>query len=267
MANEVGNIEMQKDLKYPETEVGDSVPAQCVDGRHDKTADDGPQMLGGSLHPVLLWAISGSLPYNTENVSTGLRELKAKGFGIGVHIDEHSEHADPSENKSGCGFADKMRIVFQKAIDQEEEIRRRIKSVYEQNKEKMGEIDIDSVLDETYNRFKEFGVGKIETVGKNLIDLASNEEHNAQVVKMVGDHLEQACFVNLAEGKTLAVREFNNQGNQAFNLDLWMAVKQAKALGVDTNFAIGASLALYVATEMVLVEDKNNPALPVIVRA
>jgi len=64
-------------------------------------------------------------------------------------------------------------------------------------------------------------------------------------------------------GTTLDTRSLNRQGTQGFNLDLLEAMRQAKALGIDNDFTLPASLILYLATEIVLVEDKAKVALPV----
>lgn len=70
-------------------------------------------------------------------------------------------------------------------------------------------------------------------------------------------------MVNLKEGTTLDVDK--NQDHQVFNLDLWYVLEVAKKLGIDLEKAKLLSLGLYVATEMVLVEEKGKSRLSILV--
>ncbi len=111
---------------------------------------------------------------------------------------------------------------------------------------------------------EQYPAENIKITGETLIH--SVEASGGATETVAGEHAEQVAFVNLQPGTTLDTNQLNRQGQQAFNLDLWAAIEQAMALGVDSNFAIGASLILYMATEIMLVESKGKPALPVVVR-
>ncbi|MBI2029985.1 hypothetical protein HYT02_06205, partial [Candidatus Gottesmanbacteria bacterium] len=89
------------------------------------------------------------------------------------------------------------------------------------------------------------------------------ESKKGTIENLNGLHEEQVAFVNLRPNTTLDTNNLNREGKQAFNLDLWAAVEQSKELGVPEDFARDASLILYMATEMVLVEKNGKPALPV----
>jgi hypothetical protein len=80
-----------------------------------------------------------------------------------------------------------------------------------------------------------------------------------------GGHQETAAVVNLVPGSTLDVDR--NQSHQAFNLDLWLVEEIGQKFGWDNNLTSALSLGLYVATEMVLVEAKGKPRLPILVRS
>ena len=62
---------------------------------------------------------------------------------------------------------------------------------------------------------------------------------------------------------TLDTVSLNQQGSQAFNLDVWALGEQAETFGIPKDFSILTSLTLYSATEIELVENKGKPALNV----
>lgn len=250
-------------MDFQAISVSQDISPWCVDGRPDFSKIKGPQMLGGSLHPVLLWLIENRRELNADSLTEGLALLKSKGFGIGVHRDEHAAHADSAENKSGCGFADKTPLILKTALEKQESISSAIVKVYDNNKDRMGEMAISQILENAYGQLANYDPEKIKDGGEKLI--AQAEKDGCQVIIMAGDHRESVAFVNLQENSTLDTNLVNQQNNQGFNLDLWMVIKQAKALGVNEDFAIGASLILYVATEIVLVEMNGKPGLPVMV--
>lgn len=234
----------------------------CVDGRPDFHHEKGPQMLGGSLQTVLLWCIENNKTLNESTLKQILSLLKEKGFGTGAH---RGHHHDPEKNASDCGFADKMPLIFQTAIEKKAEIRDLLLQIYEANKTVLGEMDMEKMLDEAFSQFEKYGAEKIKLTGEKLV--SEIEKEGSQVVENEGEHMEAVAFVNLKEGTTLDTNGLNKNGQQGFNLDLWMTVKQAKAIGIEENFAISGSLILYLATEIVLVEMKGKPRLPVVINS
>ncbi len=250
---------------FLETAITGTEPPWCVDGRPDPQKDKGPQMLGGSLHPVVLKAIWENQPFNQLFAAENLNALKNTGFALGVHWGSHKH-----EGTSDCGFADYLPKIIAKAQEQQYEIIRRLLAVYQQNQAVFNQIGLSqeqfiTMLNQAYQKINAFLNTQVEIKGEALISLA--ETLGAQVENLEGDHQEQAAFVNLKKGVTLNTNLLNEQGRQAFNLDLGSAIHQAGALGVPDDFAIAASLILYQATEMVLVEDRQKPSLPVVVHS
>jgi len=226
---------------------------RCVDGRPDPKSPQGAQMLGGSLQPIVMSAIISGIDFNNQVVASGLDKLSQAGFTIGVHWGSHKH-----EDKSDCGFGDRLKDIIKTAQDDKNEILKRLGEIYETNA-----IDSTS-LKTSYDFILKYGVEKFKIAGKDLIDLCI--ESKASSENLQGDHAEQVAFVNIKPNTTLDTQEVNKQGKQAFNLDLWAAIDQSKILsvGVDQNILKDLSLILYMATEMVLVEQKGKPALPVI---
>ena len=220
---------------------------RCVDGRPDYfIKDKGPQMLGGSLHPVVLWVLEQGKPINQETVNQALSVLKGEpnNFNLGDHRDTHHGH-----DACGCGFADRLPDIIKKAQDQREEISNRLKS-----------LGIEGI-EKSYDVISKYPLDHIQAKGEDL--LSRIKEKGGTIETLDGEHNEQIAFVNLEENFTLDTNGLNRDKQQAFNLDLWAAIKQSQALGVSQTFAHNASLILYQATEMVLVEDNGKAPLPV----
>jgi hypothetical protein len=232
-----------------------SEPARCVDGRPDPKSPQGPQMLGGTLHPLVLGAIISNSDFNASGIIAGIEKLKNAGYTVGVHWGAHKH-----EDKSDCGFADRLKDILQTAKKNEKEILKRLTEIYAAN-----EIDTSS-LAKSYKYISGYSLDKIMIIGKDLIDLSIKNQ--AAFENLRGDHAEQAAFVNLKQDTTLDTLGVSNQSRQAFNLDLWTAINQTQALdkAIDTNLIRDLSLILYMATEMVLVEQKGKSPLPVILR-
>ncbi len=93
--------------------------------------------------------------------------------------------------------------------------------------------------------------------------IKKGKENGAVVQVLDGQHQEIAAIVNLKNGKTLDVD--NNQQHQAFNLDLWLVKEIREKFAWDEKLTDALSLGLYVATEMVLVEGKGKPRLPILI--
>lgn len=235
----------------------------CVDGRAgerkdflgNKISDPYPQALGGSLHfAALQWiAERGERPFE-EVVDETLNKMNNLGYGVGVHTGAH-RHGENSD----CGFADNLPTIIQTLDKKNEEILSILTSVdpsLAHDKERW-----DDVINLVKNALK--NISNIPS-GYNLVFKIGIEKHHASLQTLEGEHKEVAAVVNLKPNTTLNVDE--NQDHQAFNLDLWYVLDVAEKLGMDDNMTKFLSLGLYVATEMVLVEEKRGYRLPIIVR-
>ncbi|MCX7928377.1 MAG: hypothetical protein N2558_01665 [Patescibacteria group bacterium] len=71
--------------------------------------------------------------------------------------------------------------------------------------------------------------------------------------------------MNLQKDTTLNVKSYSRNGIQAFNLDLWTVEERSSLLDLNmsVDFVIWASLILYLATEMMIVEDKGKSKLAI----
>ena len=139
----------------------------------------------------------------------------------------------------------------------------RILEIYKSNHSKFPEFSVsfEDHLSEVYDKLEKYSASKIVLGGEDLVTLAF--ECGANVEDVESEHQEKIAYVNLVSGTTFDTKEANSKGWQAFNLDIWSCVEQATALGVEKNFALFASLILYAATEVVLVEQKGKEALPI----
>ncbi len=276
----VDNQETQTKPTFYETEVDPKRdPVGCVDGRADSNYEKWVQMLGGSLHPIYLAAFFYDRPLNDELLSESLPQLASRGFTIGFH---RGAHRKEEEGRSDCGAADRVKDILTKIRDSRQEIMQRLLSAVNQMTPEQktillniagfsetGAVDLEVFLNEIIDRLVKYDIGKVHLTGESLISAAEEVCRQQGIAyttqNLEADHAEQAVFINLKEGVTFDTREANRSAQQAFNLDLPIAVEQAEALGVERRFATLASLVIYQATEMVLVEDKGKKALPVIV--
>ncbi len=225
-------------------------PPFCVDGRSGKRKTEGPypQTLGGSFHFVALrWLLNGG-DFNQVFQKT-ISDLKNWQYPIGFHRDTHG-HGE----SAGCGFADNHQKIISTLKEKKDEIWIILTSV----DPNLGEAE--NLWKEILQEVKKKNLAEIPS-GKKIISLGESLGGEIQVLE--GEHQEQAAVVNLKKGTTLDVD--NNQNHQAFNLDLWYVLEVVKNLGIDTEKAKLLSLGLYVATEMVLVEDKGKQRLPILV--
>ncbi len=248
--------------KFYEQEISGTESAWCVDGR-DGDTQKGPQMLGGSLLPALLYAIENNLPFNQDTVAQLLNQLETSGYKSGIHRGPHAH-----EDKSDCGFADNLRLILQTAMNEQTEILSRLVQVVDANPDIFS--DGQALKDLFQNKYQML-ISYNQTHNNNLMTgeplIGFCAEHGASQTMLIGEHSEVAAFVNLKPQTTLNVQEANQNGQPAFNLDLWVVTDQAQALDLDPETAQALSLILYVATEMVLVEQKGKPALPIIIHA
>ncbi|MDZ4228088.1 MAG: cadmium-containing carbonic anhydrase [Candidatus Levybacteria bacterium] len=243
-------METVRDLpKFIEKNISKTEAPRCVDGRPAHKSEQGPQMLGGSLHPLVLESIIGNSDFDDISVRNGLQKLSEAGFSIGVH---RGHHRDAEQGKSDCGFSDKLPEIINTAKNNRDEISKGLSGI------------CTNSLSTSYDLLSNYDTGKIKIKGEPLISLS--EANKATVEDLEGDHQEQVAFVNLKKNTTLDTQEVNKQGRQAFNLDLWAAVEQSAVLAnnVKPETLRDLSLILYMATEMVLVEQKGKSPVPVI---
>jgi hypothetical protein len=246
----------KESMKFIEKKLTGNEPPRCVDGRPDQKSPQGPQMLGGSLHPLVMNAIITNRDFDALAVENGLRELREANFPIGVH---RGHHKDAELKTSDCGFGDKLKMIIFTARHEKLEIVERLMKIY-----KKEGIDTNTLLT-SYNLISNYDRTRIKITGEDLIQ--KSEENGAAIENLDGNHMEQAAFVNLKINTTLDTQNVNKQGKQAFNLDLWAAIEQGLVLTktADVETLRDLSLILYMATEMVLVEQKDNkPPLPII---
>ncbi len=225
----------------------------CVDGRFGKVnnKDYGayPQLLGGSLHFVVLSRLFNKSENGwNSSIQKIVSALSSLGFKTGVHTSTYS-----NSSESGCGFADNLRSVFKVFLQNFSKIKGSI--------DKLSVFDLDlqnwSVIRSLLNKFS---IGSIPS-GKDLIQMAV--KHKALLQSLEGEHQEQAVIINTVEDTTL---EISREALSAFNLDVWLVSKVARLFSWDVKLSVGLSLGLYSAVEIVLVEQKGKPPLPVFVR-
>jgi len=249
------------ELPHPKEE-----PRYCVDGRTGEREDAQKlpmetkpygQALGGDLNIASVrWLLDGGQENFLETVSTTFADLSEAGYKqLGVHYGGH--HA---EQGSDCGFADNNAKIIETLATRAMEIWEMIQEAIQN----YPEIQLSK------ERFMELITEKVQPAnlsqlpsGKQIIDHAATLE-NVTVQMLEKDHKEVAAVVNLMPNTTLDAD--NNQDDaQAFNLDLWLVQQQATDLGIDVNDATLLTLGLYVATEMVLVEERRGVRLPILI--
>jgi hypothetical protein len=239
---------------FPFVEVdAKKTPPFCVDGRAGQV--DGkkigayPQMLGGSLmSSVLEWLINRPNDNLEKVLAKVFEKLKEEGYPLGVHTSTHAH-----EGKSDCGFADNLGNILIT-----------FKNRFYEIKGIIGQVGVnfsDEVWQKIKDRLKQIDSNRLPT-GEQLVKQA--EDLGAVKQVLAGEHGEKAAIVNLVPQTTLDTD--NNQGHQAFNLDLWLVNKIADKFGWEKDLAQALSLGLYLATEMVLVEGKGKDRLPIFVK-
>ena len=229
----------------------------CVDGRdgavefasEEANGHVFVQALGGSLLAAVIQYISNDNSYE-EALEQCAQKLSDNGFGTGVHRGSHS-----AGDASDCGFADNLQKILQRLSTQSQQIADLIDQA------------APGVRDEgLWNKLISDVEANMDTPlasGESVV--ARSHEKGANLQTLDGDHAEVAAVVNLSQGTTLNTRGLVESGLQAFNLDLWYVQEQARVLGIDVSYATHAALGLYVATEMVLVEDKKQIRLPILI--
>lgn len=248
-------------------------PLGCIDGRPDKDQRSiGIQMLGGTLNMVVLRALEQGRDIDElliDEVVTELRNVDGKGAALPVGV-----------HKGHCGFAHELKKIMATIVEREAELNARVSQFVKAHEQEFLDFGFDNQenqIQAVFDSIRRFSTGnQIALVGEELVDSVTTDP--AQVTNLLGEHKEVAAFVNLKDGYSLD----NNLANGVnppdliglekaaiiksppFNLDMWAVRRQARTLRINQNFAVAASLILYAATEMVLVEQNGKPALPMI---
>jgi hypothetical protein len=232
----------------------------CVDGRKGKRANANGedstepylQALGGSYHIAALeWLLNGKRGEDFSlSANATLSKMKEEGMRISLHTGPHNQG-----DSSDCGFADNLQEIITTLQVRGSDIWNLISHTDPSFRELQG--NWDSLIESIQQ-------ANLESIpsGRNLINKAK-KQYNSDFQILEGEHGERAAVVNLKPNTTLDVDK--NQDTPAFNLDLWHVLEQAAKLGIDKNKATLLSLGLYVATEIVLVENKGKQRLPIIV--
>jgi hypothetical protein len=236
----------------------------CVDGRHgarqtsqgESIQEPYLQALGGSYHMATLdWLLNNNGRDNfSAYAEASFGVMQELGMNLGVHRGEHGQG-----EKSDCGFADNLKKIISTLGERSGEIWDLVSTT------------VSNEIGRDWTKLKPQWDGLMEVVrGANIDSIPSGnslittaEERGADAQQLEGSHQEIAAVVNLKPKTTLDVD--NNQKTQAFNLDLWHVIDQAERIGIDKDDAMLLSLGLYVATEMILVEEKRGIRLPIII--
>lgn len=254
---------------FPEEKVREGQPPRCVDGRPAENSLYGPQMLGGSLHPVLLYLIQNNLDFNKDNALMGFKKLQDTGHTLGFH---RGSHYNPENAKSDCGMADNLPFILQTALQKKDSILQQLHTVFQTNEmvqnlfNKNETLFSKHILEHSYSIMETYGTNRVTFNGDALMKAVEEDpDLNVYIEVVEGDHKEEKAVLNLKEDVTLNRIELNEEyDKQAFNLDIKHAIKQAESLGVESKFAIGSSLILYVAAKIVLAEkDPAQDPLPI----
>lgn len=257
------NDDVKKQLLAAYEPVSDwqAVGPFCVDGRDGAVQFNGPeaekhlfaQALGGSLNAALLSFLHGNFIGFEEARSEAFTVLQSAGMKCGVHRGSHA-----GGESSDCGFADNMPKIVRRLADKADEI----KSLIEQAAP--GVMD-EAVWQQVVEACSTKQDPQLYPAGENMIQESVKENANLQTLE--AEHAEAAALVNLKPETTFNTGKIVQDGLQAFNLDLWCVLRQAEVLNVEEKFATLATLGLYVATEMVLVEDKKQVRLPIVIHS
>lgn len=238
---------------FPFVEVNSEALFFCVDGRAGAVNGEKigayPQLLGGVLMPsVLEWLMNQPNEDLSKVLSQVFQKLREQGYQLGVHTSTHAH-----EGKSDCGFADNLGNILKTFKNRFEEIRIIIGQV--------GVNYSEDIWQKISRQLEEINLSTLPT-GEQLV--GQGESLGAALQVLDGEHQEVAAIVNLVPKTTLDTD--NNQDHQAFNLDLWLIDEMAEKFAWEKDLTSALSLGLYVATEMVLVEGKGKPRLPILVR-
>ena len=242
----------------------------CVDGRRPNEHGNKAyiQLLGGSLHSIswvrfAAWMNDEQITFAEAHRRNQLYHSQEK-LRCGVHT---GSKLDTAHGRTDCGFSDNFGIIAHTFALNADAIRNLLEAGFEQNK-------LDSLIDEqTWTRLKltaieisaraKTDIGHAFLTSSEMLAKAETVAGQAAVLPLTGEHSEDVAHVTAIDGHSLNVVNQNKNGQQAFNLDLWYAIKIANTksfseeAGVSKELAIALSLGLYQATERVLRPDKS----------
>lgn len=232
--------------------------AWCVDGRRSFQGKPGPKMLGGSLHIVLLWCLWEHRPFDDHSIHLVFRILKRHGFGLGVH---RGSHKNVRSHLSDCGFADNLPAILEIAASRQNNINQAVTDLFHIHGSPLHVVgSLHEDMKKVWQKLSDYPRGTLTLWGEDCVKAA--HKAGAIVHEVTGNHHEEEAFINLDTQTTLDTDEENREGHQAFDLDLGVILDQGKVLHLPKDFVLLASLVLYVATEIVLVERKGKTAIP-----
>lgn len=262
ISNENAGIILRNFVEVPNAK---ALPEFCVDGRKGpRTAKNGAalegpymQALGGSFHfSALNWIMGGGQQPYAEVIDNTFTALSEHGYRVSAHTGHHSDH----QTTSDCGFDDNFGKIVTVLATQGENIWKTVTTAAPSlAAERANWDDVMKMVGEAAKHLD------MVPNGHDMVMNIARGKHDADLQELDGNHNEMAAVVNLKRGTTLDVDK--NQDTQAFNLDLWHVLDQAKDLGMDVDKAKLLSLGLYVATEKVLVEEKRGYSIPILVNA
>ncbi len=271
--------------------------AFCMDEREialaSQTASQpeihGPNFPGGSLifdtiyilqHPT--WHLGNG------TVTTVQDAMQAAGITPGVHRGHHATadfesysakylsatpsaahtagHIIQEQGKSGCGYADQLIPIVQRAVSDRDSITQELRTrIYPHLQQFLARPEIgihsqqefEEVLASAYDQMAAYHTNQIEITGETLV--ASSQDRDAEVSHVVGDHTAMARYINTRDNTTFDTHSAVLAGEPAFNFDLWAFVAQTRALNqhlkhekFDVKHAVVQALILYEATARVL---------------
>lgn len=246
---------------FIESELTPELPDRCVDGRPDPESQLGPQLLGGSIHPMLLSSITTGAVFDRPFVLAQAKKLVAARVPLGAH---RGSHKNPEENKADCGVADRTADIIKTAVTDKDAITQDLGDFYQQYSAELPE-NFREIVEDGFGVLANYSTDNLQIGGEDLVKTI--EEAGGAIEDVKKEHAEDAGYVNIKKGVTFNTTSSNENFKQAFNLDIMEAVKQAHILGVDSNIALGLSAVLYAATERVLVRQNGKPALPLVLHS
>lgn len=261
------------DIPYIEIRTTGKLKPWCVDGRgqlSDTVSQvawrKGPQMLGATIHPLIIASVSSGEPFNKTTIIRNCRLLHNAGYGIAVH--------SAQGESCGCGFCQKLPAIFRNVHDNGEAIGDIIRKTYSEHQDEFNTFlrsyglagaELIDALQNAIGKISAYE--RVGVYGEDLLRILQEGEGDIKAACLIlrGTHEEQAAFINLKPPyTTLDTDEMVRMGHPAFNIDLWAAVAQLKLLGVSPEESIAQSLVFYVATKIALVESTGKERLPII---
>lgn len=249
----------------------------------------GPNFPGGSLIFDTIFVMQHPAWHLGNGTVTTIQDaMRDAGITPGVHRGHHTvtdfsyyaekyiTHTSPQhasaghiiqeQGKSGCGYADQLIPIVQRAVSDRASITETLTSrIYPHLQQflKRPEIGIHSqqefeaVLAAAYNQMAAYHTSQIELTGEALV--ASSQTRGAEVSHVVGEHTAMARYINTRDNTTFDTHSAVLAGEPAFNFDLWAFVAQTRALNqhlthekLDIKNAVVQALILYEATARVL---------------